>query len=51
MESAYRAPWHARIALTLDTYFHVLPDMQERASQCLDDLVMQRSTAVMLANR
>lgn len=42
---------HASIALTLDTYSHVVPGMQERASQRLDDLVMQRSMTVTLTNR
>jgi integrase len=37
---------HASITLTLDTYSHVVPGMQERASECLDQLLrpVQRST-------
>jgi integrase len=31
---------HSQISLTLDTYSHVLPSMQEDAAQKLDDLVM-----------
>jgi integrase len=30
---------HASITLTLDTYSHVVPGMQERASQRLDELL------------
>jgi integrase len=28
---------HANIAITLDTYSHVLPDMQEKAARSLED--------------
>jgi hypothetical protein len=27
---------HANIAITLDTYSHVLPDMQEKAAKALE---------------
>jgi len=28
---------HASVAITLDTYSHVLPDMQESAARAMDD--------------
>lgn len=28
---------HANIAITLDTYSHVLPDMQEKAAKALEE--------------
>jgi integrase len=28
---------HANIAITLDTYSHVLPDMQEKAARALEE--------------
>jgi integrase len=28
---------HATIAITLDTYSHVLPDMQEKAAKALEE--------------
>jgi integrase len=36
---------HASITLTLDTYSHVVPGMQERASQRLDELLRPREGA------
>jgi integrase len=32
---------HANIAITLDTYSHVLPDMQESAVRALEDALKQ----------
>jgi integrase len=29
---------HANISVTLDTYSHVLPDMQEEAAAAMDDV-------------
>ena len=40
---------HASITLTLDTYSHVVPGMQERASQRLDEL-LRPSPAVAKGN-
>ena len=34
---------HANIGITLDTYSHVLPGLQERATECFDQVV--KSTA------
>jgi integrase len=28
---------HANISMTMDTYIHVLPDMQEKAVSAMDD--------------
>jgi integrase len=33
---------HSQIAVTLDTYSHVLPSLQEEASHRLDTLLVQR---------
>ena len=30
---------HANIAMTMDTYSHVLPDMQEKAVDAMDDVL------------
>jgi len=30
---------HANIAMTMDTYSHVLPDMQEKAADAMDDVL------------
>jgi integrase len=34
---------HAGIALTLDTYSHVLPDMQQAAAQKLENLLFRKT--------
>jgi integrase len=34
---------HSQISLTLDTYSHVLPSIQEEAAKKLDELVMPLS--------
>jgi len=34
---------HSSVKVTLDTYSHVLPDMQERASERLNDLLYQKT--------
>ncbi|MNX72296.1 hypothetical protein D3C86_1036470 [compost metagenome] len=36
---------HASIRLTLDTYSHVLPDMQEEATKSLQSILYDRSEA------
>ena len=33
---------HANIGITLDTYSHVLPGLQERAAQCFDEMLEPR---------
>lgn len=33
---------HATVVLTLDTYTHVLPNMQEQATQYLEDMIFQK---------
>lgn len=35
---------HSSITLTLDTYTHVVPSMQERATECLDSLLDTNTT-------
>ena len=30
-------PGHANLSMTMDTYSHVLPDMQEKAVSAMDD--------------
>jgi len=30
---------HANIGITLDTYSHVLPGLQERAAECFDEML------------
>jgi integrase len=35
-------PGHANIAITLDLYSHVLPDMQERAAAAMEDILTRR---------
>jgi integrase len=37
---------HSQISLTLDTYSHVLPSMQEEAAQKLDQLLTPISISV-----
>ena len=34
---------HANIGITLDTYSHVLPGLQERAAQCFDEVLEARA--------
>jgi integrase len=34
---------HANIGITLDTYSHVLPGLQERAAECFDNLVARQN--------
>jgi phage major head subunit gpT-like protein len=36
---------HSDIALTLNTYSHVLPDMQKGAAEKLDELLFSSGTA------
>jgi integrase len=33
---------HASIAITLDIYSHVLPDMQEQAAAAMEDILTRR---------
>ena len=33
---------HSTIVLTLDTYSHVLPDMQKQAADCIESLLFRR---------
>ncbi len=35
---------HARVSITLDTYAHVLPDMQERAADALGSVLFGRAS-------
>jgi integrase len=30
---------HSSVSVTVDVYFHVLPDMQEKAAATMDDLL------------
>jgi hypothetical protein len=41
---------HATIAVTLDTYSHVLPDMQEAAAKRFDEAFIEAQTEVNVAN-
>jgi integrase len=34
---------HSSVKMTLDTYSHVLPDMQQKASERLNELLYQKS--------
>jgi integrase len=34
---------HASVAITLDLYSHVLPDMQQQAAAAMDDVLERRS--------
>jgi integrase len=36
---------HANIGITLDTYSHVLPDMQDTAAAAIDDLLAKAREA------
>jgi hypothetical protein len=35
---------HANVAITLDIYSHVLPDMQEQATVVMDDVLKEDET-------
>ena len=35
---------HANIAITLDLYSHVLPDMQEQAAAAMEDILTRRGS-------
>ena len=37
---------HASVAITLDTYSHVLPGLQEAAAECFDMLLQSRQAEV-----
>jgi len=40
---------HANIGITLDTYSHVLPGLQERAAERFDNLVTRKNVGKMSA--
>jgi len=40
---------HANIGITLDTYSHVLPGLQERAAERFDDLIARDNGGKMVA--
>jgi len=40
---------HASIGITLDTYIHVLPGLQEKAAECFDNLVVRKNVGKMSA--